>query len=261
MKEELIKEINKIISEKKLENDFCNKNNIYGCIYLITSPENKNYIGQYKITKTNNLQRRMYTHRSLSKKLYGKNLTPMKIALKKYDIDLWKKQIIDIGYSKEELSELERKNIEKYKTIENGYNVVQGGYGGCLGYKHKPEDIAKIAHNNSIRGVSEETKAKIGKANSGHYNISPLCVEIDMFYDGVYMKTFPSIREITRFLGIRPICESSIRRCLKKPKHLRAYGFTYDYHNESNNYIQTKTDEEILSYAQNLRKSNEQTNK
>lgn len=75
------------------------------------------------------------------------------------------------------------------------------------------------------------------------------------------MKTFPSIAEITRFLGIRPICESSIRRCLKKPKHLRAYGFTYDYHKESNNYIQTKTDEEILSYAQNLRKSNEQTNK
>lgn len=111
------------------------------CIYRITSPTNKVYIGQ-----TRNVKDRFRRYKSL----LCKNQTIIYNSLLKYGIDQHSFSIIqelDNNISQEELNKLECFFINYYK--EHGFilmNIREGGSNG----KH-----------------SEETKKKIGLSNQG----------------------------------------------------------------------------------------------
>lgn len=89
----------------------------YGVIYLLINKiNNKMYIGQ-----TVNFNGRMAVHKKLQRKDKLHN------AINKYGWDVFEKIIIDIAYSKEELDILEIFYIEKFNTLEFGYNLELGG--------------------------------------------------------------------------------------------------------------------------------------
>jgi group I intron endonuclease len=69
----------------------------------------------------------------------------LKIAIKKYGIDQFEKQILCHCKSKEEVDLMEKFWIKELNTIENGYNIMPGGKGN--GY---PEYIEKMS--NSLKG-------------------------------------------------------------------------------------------------------------
>lgn len=251
---QLIKEVNQLINEKSRKNEinYYLKNNIYGCVYLlINKEENKPYIGI--ILQKTTFSRRFITHVGIAKNFmkYNKKMSKIKNIFYKYSKkEDWNYAIIDIAFSKEELNKLEKKYIQKYNSIKNGYNEVYGGRGGCLGYKHTLEDKQKISYNNHIREVSEETKRKIGNANKGKFNKSPLCKKIDVHINNVFVKTFPSIMEIIRFFELSKTNESTIRKILHKQGKTLKKVLTFAYNKETK--IQTLTDEQIKNTFKSL---------
>ena len=73
-------------------------------------------------------------------------------AIQKYGWDKFDHEILVDNLNFEQACELEQYFIKYYNSIKNGYNILEGGQ-GSLG-----------------RECSEETKRKIGKANSGENN-------------------------------------------------------------------------------------------
>lgn len=252
-KEHLITELNTVILiNNKIEKEIYKSDNIYGVIYLLTNKiTNKQYIGQHKVTKP--LIYRMKIHQWYGKNIEKFNKTKIRKIFNEYNaLKYWNIKIIDLAYSKEELSQLEKYNIKQYQTLENGYNSCEGGTGGCKGYKHAIEDKQKISLNNHIRGCKKETKIKIGLANKGKFN-SGKCTKIDMYYKNIFMRTFESIQECLRFLNENKINESSIRQILKGKKHC-FHSFTF----KKNTGIKQQTipNEKILKYKDTLKPRN-----
>lgn len=92
---------------------------LFGFIYITTNLINgKKYIGQRKLTNG-------WTYYFGSGKL-------IKMAIKKYGKENFKRNIVEYGYSQEELNNLEIKWINKYNAVENNefYNLADGGKSG-----------------------------------------------------------------------------------------------------------------------------------
>lgn len=83
---------------------------------------NKVYIGQ----TVNSLEQRKNEHIKFSK---TKN-THFLNALRSYGERNFTWEVIDTAKTKEELNEKEIKYIQEYNSIENGYNMIEGGTGG-----------------------------------------------------------------------------------------------------------------------------------
>lgn len=68
-----------------------------------------------------------------------------------------------------EAGECEKYLIAKYHTTDRryGYNIRQGGEGGGIGFRHTPEQIARIKEVNTGKYVSPETCRKISEAKKG----------------------------------------------------------------------------------------------
>ena len=95
-----------------------NKNKIYGVIYMITNCiTGKSYVGRRKLLTTSVGQLHSY---------YGSG-SYIRRAIQAHGIENFKKVYIDVAYNDEELDEKEIYYIEKYKTIERGYNLTPGG--------------------------------------------------------------------------------------------------------------------------------------
>ena len=95
-----------------------NKNKIYGVIYMITNCiTGKSYGGRRKLVTTSVGQLHSY---------YGSG-SYIRRAIQAHGIENFKKVYIDVAYNDEELDEKEIYYIEKYKTIEHGYNLTPGG--------------------------------------------------------------------------------------------------------------------------------------
>ena len=140
-------------------------NNNY-CVYMhINKTNGKRYIGQ-----TYNLKERWRCN--------GKNyFASIKFfnALKKYGWDNFEHVVIKDKLFREEADILEKELIQKYNTIENGYNLKEGGSRGNLsekslqkmseslkrGYVEHPERKEKIRQKVLGRKYSEEDKRKM----------------------------------------------------------------------------------------------------
>jgi group I intron endonuclease len=69
----------------------------------------------------------------------------MKLAIKKYGKENFKKEILEICETKEQLNEREKYWIEKLNAINEGYNISLGGDGGdTISNNPKKDEIAKI---------------------------------------------------------------------------------------------------------------------
>ena len=113
--------------------------NAYGFIYVTTNNINgKKYLGQKKIDANGKW-----------KKYLGSGLA-FKKALEKYGKENFCREIIDIGYSPEELNELEEKYTKDLNCIEdrNYYNLVLGG-GTVTGLKFSETTIQRLRELNS----------------------------------------------------------------------------------------------------------------
>ena len=151
-----------------LENEI--DKNLYGFIYITTNLINgKRYIGQRKFSNCHGGWQHYLGSGMLLKK-----------AIKKYNREKFKRDIIDIAYSEEELNQKEIQWIKQFNAAEsdNFYNIVEGGGGGNPWLGKTKEEIAKWkqklseankGENHPFYGkkLSEEHKRKISDGHKG----------------------------------------------------------------------------------------------
>lgn len=138
-----------------------------GYIYLTTNTiNNKKYIGQRRWSNIDTIYEDMYLGS-------GKVL---KQAIKKNGSEHFSKEILCVCYTEEELSQKEKEYISIYNATKSNdfYNIHEGGCGGNTrkGYTEEEMKNFKLKMKTARKGYrhSEETKAKIGKANIGDKN-------------------------------------------------------------------------------------------
>jgi group I intron endonuclease len=189
----------------------------YGFIYITTNLVNgKQYIGQCR-----------YGKRGWENYLgSGKHIT---LAIKKYGVENFKREILAEAETKPELSDLERYYIKQYGAVENSnfYNIADGGYAtrGFLGRTHSEETRKKMSESAMGHAVSDKTKeavAKTSKARTGttyekslydnrrgHNHARAISIELD----GV---TYPTISAACEATGYT---QGAIRRFIKLGIH------------------------------------------
>lgn len=97
---------------------------------------------------------------------------PLYNAMKKYGIDKFKIEVVFLFDNKEEMFEMEKILIKKFKTFkrEFGYNNSLGGENSRHGSKLTEKQRKRISDYQKSRmrkPHSEDTKAKIGLSNKG----------------------------------------------------------------------------------------------
>lgn len=222
--------------------------NPYGFIYITTNVINgKRYIGQKKFC---------YDWQT-----YLGSGTLFRKALNKYGKENFKRDIVAIAYTKEELNKLEIQFIKNHNANDRNkyYNITKGGdggnglcgelngmYGKHLSEKHKERlRIANSGENNSFYGKhhSEETKKKISQANKGKnvggksvFAKKVICIDTGEIFD--------SASEVERKYNYP--CRT-ISACCRNEKRT-AYGKVWMYLEKYNN---TSKEEVKILYARN----------
>ncbi|CAI3520069.1 hypothetical protein CIRMBP1292_01882 [Enterococcus cecorum] len=113
--------------------------NIYGFIYITTNLINgKKYLGQKKIDKQGKWKNYLGSGKAF------------KNALIKYGKENFKREIIDVANTPNELNDLENYYTHKFNCLDddNFYNLVHGG-GTVTGLKFSKESIEKLRNANS----------------------------------------------------------------------------------------------------------------
>lgn len=129
------------------------------------------------IYKTTNLiNQKIYvgkdTHNNPNYYGSGKRL---KLAIQKYGLENFKKEIIEVCDTLEELNTREKFWIKELNAINEGYNISLGGDGGdtISNNPRKKEIGKKISESNKGRSIgktnSKETREKISKALKGKF--------------------------------------------------------------------------------------------
>lgn len=125
------------------------KNNING----------KSYIGQYSGESFD--------------KYFGSGKL-IKSAIKKYGLENFSKIILEECFNKTELNEKKIFWIDKLKTIENGYNLTEGGTGGDLSEFIKYDDNwvekQRISTKKYWDNMTEDERKRRGEIVSGEKN-------------------------------------------------------------------------------------------
>jgi group I intron endonuclease len=143
-------------------------------IYKITNTiTNLSYIGYTKQNLNNRWQQhyKRALKESKNRKFYN--------AIRKYGIDVWKTEVIDVAINADEAKNKETLYITKYNSYFDGYNSTLGGDGNngivmskesndarskkLKGIKKSPETIEKFKQ----RTQSAETKEKISNSHKG----------------------------------------------------------------------------------------------
>lgn len=147
-------------------------------IYRITNKINgKVYIGQTRKT----LEYRKQQHIKCAKDGTDRHLYN---AMRKYGVENFIFEQIDMASSPEELNYLESKYILEYDSVRKGYNMGYGGDNNVM-----DSEVVKIKHDDVMRSdevrkkishsmseyrkrvpFSEEHRAKISKAMTGNHN-------------------------------------------------------------------------------------------
>lgn len=129
------------------------------------------------IYKTTNLINKKFyvgkdTHNNPNYYGSGKRL---KLAIQKYGLENFKKEIIEVCDTLEELNTREKFWIKELNAINEGYNISLGGDGGdtISNNPRKKEIGKKISESNKGRSIgktnSKETREKISKALKGKF--------------------------------------------------------------------------------------------
>jgi group I intron endonuclease len=131
-------------------------------IYKIISTSSKKvYVGK----TSKNINIRFNEHK---KAAYNENIkdTHLHKAIKKYGIEDFKIELLEICENKEILANREKFWIEYYKSLNYGYNMTAGGDGAC-GYKQTDEHKNKIADANRGQKRTEEQRKNQSDAHIG----------------------------------------------------------------------------------------------
>lgn len=132
---------------------------MYGYIYKITNLiNNKIYIGQHKADKYE------------PEKYFGSG-TALGLAIKKYGITNFKQELVKEYNTKEELDTAEIFWISAFNTADPnfGYNLTNGGSGGCIFRSEETKEKIKHWNTNKIIVNNGETSIKIDKTNLSTY--------------------------------------------------------------------------------------------
>ena len=168
-----------------------------GIIYKYTSPSNKPYIGQ-----TYNEKERKQKFNNINKAYGGIKIDN---ARRKYGPENFTYEILysietdDKELLMDELNAMEEYFIEKFDSIDNGYNILRGG----------------SSYHDYI--YTKEVREKIGNA------ASKAIIQYDL--EGNFIKSWKSASEAGRVLGIQ---SSLISKCCnRKSKHCRNFIFRF----------------------------------
>ena len=151
------------------------------CVYKLTSPEGKSYIG---VTG-----RALKTRWANGKKYH--NCRAIEEAINRFGWDSFKKELLESGLERDEAYEREHYWVTYFKSNEkeHGYNLTNGGIRGDIHFEETKKRIARqhigtkaseetkkllseIAKNRLP--MSQETKDKLSKANKGRkLNLTP----------------------------------------------------------------------------------------
>jgi hypothetical protein len=120
-----------------------------GIIYMLTSPDNKKYIGQ----TIQGFTKRMYGHK------HGKSYCrALRNAINHFGFDTFKKEIIWEGDNCS-LCDMEKYYINTYDTLyPNGYNLSSGGGRG----EHRSKDTIQLMVNNQREMAKQRNKGLLG---------------------------------------------------------------------------------------------------
>jgi group I intron endonuclease len=141
-----------------------------------------------------------------------------------------------VNLSREHLLQTEQWYID---TMNPEYNICKSVTNGRRGLKSSPKHIEAVRKANTGKKCSEETKKKLREHNLG--KICPeyikeklrnngICHPLDSYdSSGKFVKTFKSIREASRELGID---NGSIRKCISG-KYKLAGGFIWKKHGDA----------------------------
>lgn len=186
------------------------------CIYKLTSPSGKVYIGQAK-----NYSSRIRQHIVLSKK----SDTLISRAIRKYGIDKFEVKFLyqQDQYNRPDLDKKEIFFIEKYKSTDKnlGYNICKGGEGrtGPLSKstrKKMSEAKKGKPSNRKNTTTSEETRKQMRESHSKPHSeyqtrrISEgLSIPIEQYtLDGIYVRSWSSIKKAVSETKIKTIGDS-----------------------------------------------------
>jgi len=126
-------------------------------IYLITSPSNKQYIGQSKVS----IKSKLKSYRDLAKNI--KSNRKIANAIQKYGWDNMKFEIIEqsVDWTPEQLNNREIYWIAKYNSLNVGYNMTLGGEGV------DSETARKNALNHHATMSEKQKKARAQNCSNG----------------------------------------------------------------------------------------------
>lgn len=141
-------------------------------------------------------------------------------AIAKYGWDNFKKEVLFENLTKEEAAKLEKEYIIELKTINNGYNVQEGGFNSNNGIVSE-ETRKRLSESHKGQHSSPTTEFKKGQRSEAHLKIiTPVyCVELD--------KTFDSIATAQKELNI----SNHIWDCLKGKRN-KCGGYHWKYAKE-----------------------------
>lgn len=146
-------------------------------VYCFTNLTNgKQYIGMTK----QDISRRWRNGKGYKK------TTRIGGAIAKYGWNNFKKEVLFLNLTQEEAIKLEKEYIIKFNTINNGYNVQEGGVGGNNGYVTK-ETRKKLSISHKGQHSSPQTEFKKGERSKAHYKIivPVYCVELEKTFDSI----------------------------------------------------------------------------
>lgn len=196
---------------------------VMGYIYSATNKiTGKKYIGQ----TINEVDQRWRQHQAPSSKC-----AKLRDAIVKYGIENFKCEIICICFD-DALDDMEVMYIDKYNTVNNGYNILGGGGQGgsnrrwseerkkefsikCMGRVITEETRRKISLKLTGRSLSPEHQEKARKAFLGHKHTAASRIlmsqnnnptgrmKVNQFtIDGVFVKQYDSVSDAAKVVNV-----------------------------------------------------------
>jgi group I intron endonuclease len=131
---------------------------VMAIIYKITNQLNsKCYIGW----TSQPLEKRWDQHKKTAQK--NQDNRPFYNAIRKYGIDVWNLETLEILPTKEIAKQQEVHYIKLFESYDTGYNATLGGDGNN-GIKMSPE--SNIARSNALKGIPKDYDRMAGKSHS-----------------------------------------------------------------------------------------------